>query len=82
MISNKFAALLGDRLVKITKVSQDTGISRTTLTNLYYRKSTKISFDVLNKLCEYLDCAVEDIIEFRVNSEKVVASEDGEGVNE
>ena len=64
MINNKFSMILGKELLKISKVSADTGISRTTLTNLYYRRSTKISFDVLNKLCEYLDCEVGDIISY------------------
>jgi len=64
MINNKFSMILGKELLKISKIAADTGISRTTLTNLYYRRSTKISFDVLNKLCEYLDCEVGDIISY------------------
>lgn len=64
MISNKFSTILGDRLLKISKVSEETGISRTTLTNLYYRRSTQISFEVLDKLCNYLNCSINDIIEF------------------
>lgn len=65
MISNNFSRLLGERLLKISKVSQETGISRTTLTNLYYRRSSAISFDVLDKLCSYLDCEINDIIEYK-----------------
>jgi len=65
MIINKFSALLGERLIKISAISKQTGISRTTLTNLYYRRSTYISFDVLNKLCGFLDCSVDDIFEYR-----------------
>ena len=65
MINNKFSVLLGERLIKITEVSDRTGVSRTTLTNLYYKRSKFISFDVLNKLCEFFDCSVEDIIEFK-----------------
>ncbi|EGT2192190.1 helix-turn-helix domain-containing protein [Clostridium perfringens] len=64
MINNKFSMLLGKRLVKISEVSRETGISRTTLTSLYYKKSTKISFDVLDKLCSYFECSISDIIEF------------------
>ncbi len=65
MINNKFSVLLGERLIKITEISERTGISRTTLTNLYYKRSKSISFDVLNKLCEFFDCSIEDIIEFK-----------------
>ena len=64
VIDNKFSAILGDRLIKISQVSQDTGISRTTLTNIYYKRSTYITFAVLNKLCEYLDCSVNDLFPY------------------
>lgn len=65
MISNKFSRILGERLIKISTIAKDTGISRTTLTSLYYRRSTAISFEVLDKLCTYLDCGIEDIIEYQ-----------------
>ena len=63
MINNKFSRLLGERLLKISKVAEDTGISRTTLTNLYYRRNSAISFEVLDKLCKHLNCQIIDIIE-------------------
>lgn len=65
MIVNKFSTILGSKLLKITKVSRDTGISRTTLTNLYFRRSIEISFEVLDKLCGYLDCEVSDLFEYK-----------------
>lgn len=65
MISNKFSGLLGGRLIKITEISTATGISRTTLTQLYYRRSKQISFEVLDKLCGYLRCSISDILEFK-----------------
>ena len=70
MIVNKFSALLGAKLLKITKVSRDTGISRTTLTNLYFRRSIGISFEVLDKLCGYLDCEVNDLFEYKNDETK------------
>ena len=65
MINNKFSTMLGERLLKISRIAEETGISRTTLTNLYYRRSTQISFDVLDKLCKYLNCSVGDILEYK-----------------
>ena len=52
---NNLSAILGKRLLKISTVSKETGISRTTLTNLYYKRSKSISGRVLNSLCSYLD---------------------------
>ncbi|WP_250278016.1 helix-turn-helix domain-containing protein [[Clostridium] colinum] len=65
MINNKFSVLLAERLLKISTVSRDTGISRTTLTNLYYKRTNQISIEVLDKLCSYLNCTVNDILEFK-----------------
>ena len=65
MIENKFSAYLGKRLIKIKDISHVTGISRTTLTNLYYKRSQRVSFAILNKLCEYLECKLDDIIEYK-----------------
>ena len=71
MINNKFSTILGERLLKISTVAQATGISRTTLTNLYYRRSFQISLDTLDKLCAFLDCSVGDIIEYRPDDKPV-----------
>lgn len=70
MVNNKFSGLLGSKLLKITKVAQETGISRTTLTNLYYKRTQQISFEVLDKLCQYLECEVQDIIEYEKTREE------------
>lgn len=65
MIEINFSAILGKKLVKITDISKKTDISRTTLTNLYYKRSKKISFDVLDKLCKSLDCQIQDLLEYK-----------------
>ena len=65
MVVNNFSKLLGERLLKISTVARDTGISRTTLTSLYYRRSAGITFEVIDKLCNYLDCDVSDLFEHK-----------------
>ena len=54
MVDSNLAVLLAERNLKITKVSRDTGISRTTLTALCYDHSGGIKFETLNTLCKYL----------------------------
>ena len=65
MIRNKFSVILGEKLLRISKVAQETGISRTTLTNLYFRRAQGVTFEVLDKLCNYLDCEVSDLFEYK-----------------
>ena len=54
MLKCNLAVLLAERNLKITKVSNDTGISRTTLTSLANNYSQGIQFDTLDTLCSYL----------------------------
>ena len=61
-VNVNLSTLLGARRLKISKVSRDTGISRTTLTSLYYSGAKGITFPVLAKLCDYLDCSLDDLI--------------------
>ena len=65
MIVNKFSVLLAQRLLKISTLAKATGISRVTLTNLYYRRSKQIDLETLDKLCCYLRCGVGNILEFQ-----------------
>ncbi len=58
---NHFSEIMGRKKMKISQVSRDTGISRVTLTKLYYEKSKSISFDSVKKLCRYLECSFEDL---------------------
>ncbi len=55
MVRCNLALLLTERNLKITKVSADTGISRTTLTTLTNNYGQGIQFGTLNTLCNYLN---------------------------
>ena len=63
VVNSRFAALLGQRKMKISEVHRKTGISRTTLTKLYYGEGYAVSYTVLAKLCAALNCEVSDILE-------------------
>jgi len=64
MICSNIPVLLAERRLKITKVSKDTGISRTTLTSLASNKSQGIYFDTFNTLCSYLNVSPEQLFKF------------------
>jgi len=64
MLRCNLNVLLSERNVKITRVSRDTGISRTTLTALCYNHGQGIQFDTLNTLCCYLSVTPEQIFTF------------------
>ena len=62
-MKNNFSSLLRDSGKNISIVSRDTGISRTTLTEIYYNRNKGIQFKTLMKLCRYLKCDVKDFFE-------------------
>lgn len=55
MVRCNLTILLAERNLKITQVSKDTGISRTTLTYLANNYSKGVQYDTLNILCTYLN---------------------------
>ena len=54
--------LLDEKGISQNQMAKDTGISVTTLRNLNHNRTSRISFDILEKMCIYLDCGVEDIL--------------------
>ena len=88
MIKNNFNTLMAERQLKITRVSNDTGISRTTLTALSQEMSKGVQLDTLNTLCKYFNitpCEFFDYLPFDLEynieqdteEELVPNSEDG-----
>lgn len=54
--------VLDHKGISQNQMAKDTGISTTTLRNLNHSRTTRINFDILEKICNYLDCGVEDIL--------------------
>ncbi|MBV1734254.1 MAG: helix-turn-helix transcriptional regulator [Candidatus Desulforudis sp.] len=69
MIRVRLSAILGSRRIKMAEVARATGVSTTTVFNLYHEKVSAVSFDVLGKLCEFLQCQPGDILEWEPDRE-------------
>lgn len=54
--------ILDQKGISQNQLAKDTGISVATLRNLNQNKTTRISFQVLDKICRYLDCGAGDIL--------------------
>jgi putative transcriptional regulator len=63
-INDNLRIIMAKRFLKLSQVAKETGISRTTLTNIYYSKNKMINLDTLDKLCKYFDCQITDILKF------------------
>ena len=65
MLIPNLSVLLAQRRLTISRASQDTGISRTTLTSLASGAAKGIQFDTLNALCQYLKVTPGDFFLYR-----------------
>lgn len=54
--------VLDQKGISQNQMAKDTGISTSTLRNLNHNRTTRINFDILEKICTYLDCKIEDIL--------------------
>ena len=68
MIRCNLSRILGEKKLKISDVSRDTGINRGTLTRLYQETAERIDLEVMDQLCIYLKCEVGDLFERLVNN--------------
>ena len=61
---NNLSKILGAKLLKIEDVSKATGISRTTLTNLYYKRQNNVELNTLKKICDFLQVPLSELLEY------------------
>lgn len=61
----KLAKLLADKGLSINKVMRDTGTDFKVLQRLLRGDSARLDIGVLARLCDYLDCTMDSIIEYK-----------------
>lgn len=64
MLRNNLSMLLTERQLRISKLANDTGISRTTLTSLSTNSSKMVQIDTVNRLCQALKIQPADFFEY------------------
>lgn len=70
-MENHLAAIMGDRLVTITDVYKATGIARSTLVRLYYRRAKNVNLVTLKTLCDYLGVSLSELIEYNPSKQQL-----------
>jgi putative transcriptional regulator len=64
MVRVHLAILLAKKKWKLTDLQRATNIRYMTLSDLYHEMALGIKFEHIQKICEALDCKVEDLIEY------------------
>lgn len=63
MVKCNLSRIMGEKKLKISDLSRDTGINRGTLTRLYQETAERVELDVLDKLCSHLNCEIGDLLQ-------------------
>ncbi len=63
MLKNNLSAVMGAKRIKIYELAEMSGISRSTITRLYYDRTNTVSFNTLENLCKALECTLDDLFE-------------------
>ena len=63
MINNKLSEILGKKRIRMSELQKLTGLSHTTIINLYYDRTKNISFETIDKICNALECSTQELFE-------------------
>ncbi|MBP7179167.1 MAG: helix-turn-helix transcriptional regulator [Moraxellaceae bacterium] len=68
MIHCRLHLLMAERRINISELHRETGISRTLLSLMYKDEVSRIDIESLDKLCDFFDCDVADILTRKVKA--------------
>lgn len=69
-MKNNLSMIMGRKRITATKLSEDTGVSRTTIHELYHEKQINPRFSTVSKLCKSLDVTLNEF--FGINEKEGV----------
>ena len=69
MLKNHLSKLMGEKRYTIIEVSRKTGLTTSTISNLYNDKVKRLYFDTLEKLCKLFNCQPNDLFEYIPDNE-------------
>lgn len=73
----RLSTMMGKARYSIQDVHIKTGLSRSTVTQLYHDKATRIDFETIEKLCNLFDCDLNDLFSLEgKNTVKVGGTKD------
>ena len=78
MIKCHLSRLMGEKKVRVADVAKALGVHRGTITLLYEETAVRIDLEVMNKLCAYFECRVEDLFEYLPEAVPKAEIEEGE----
>ncbi len=70
MIKIHLSRLLGEKRWSQADLARYTGIRKNTISEIYNELVERINLDHLDRICEALDCAISDLLEYKPNKKR------------
>lgn len=68
MIKINLRDLMWQKNISAKKINDEVGIGTTTISNIIHGKHKNVGLDIIDKLCDVLDCRIQDLLEFERNN--------------
>lgn len=65
MVKCHLSRMMGERRLKIADLTRETGLNRGTITRLYHESAVRVEFTVLEKLCNFFECEIGELLEIQ-----------------
>ncbi len=70
MIKIHLSRILGEKRITQTELARQTGIRLSTISDIYNKMTERLNIEYFDRICEYLDCSITDLIEYIPNKQK------------
>lgn len=70
MIKIHLSRILGERRISQAELSRQTGIRPSTINDMYNEIAERVNLSYLDRICEYLDCSLSDLMEYIPDEQK------------
>ena len=61
---------MGEKRMSQAELARQTGIRPSTISEIYNEVAERLNVEYLDRICEYLDCSITDLIEYIPNQQK------------
>lgn len=70
MIKIHLSRMLGEKRITQAELARQTGIRPSTINDIYNEMTERLNINHLDKICEYLNCDITDLIEYIPDKQK------------
>ena len=70
MIKIHLSKILGEKRMSQAELARQTGIRPSTISDIYNEMTERLNINHLDRICEYLNCDITDLIEYIPDKQK------------